>query len=160
MNLLLRPYHVLSKYPHLVASDILVWDAFVLKFPSLFDLVTYDLHVGVGLHPSESVAPRLQQMWTTITQKRIDAITTAGTNLFVIEVKDRPGLPALGQVLGYVALIQDLPLAGYNIIPLIVASVIEPDIETAAEFYGVRYYDLSDNHNTLVDDHGNLLNFG
>ncbi len=93
-NLHLLPFKPLAKYPHLVGSDIPVWDTFVRKFPDLFDLVTYDLHVGVGLAPIDSVGDRLQNMWTTLTQKRIDAVATSDHQTFVIEVKERPGLPA------------------------------------------------------------------
>lgn len=136
----------------------MVWDTFVRKYPDLFDLVSYDLHVGVGLMPLDSVSNRLQGMWTTLTQKRIDVIAISGRQMYVIEVKDRPGLPALGQILGYVALMQDIVPPGHSLIPLIIANVIEPDIETAAAFYAVRYYDLSDSHNTIFDSAGRLLN--
>ncbi len=157
MHLNLQPYRPLTKYPHLVASDIPVWDTFVRRFPDLFDGVTYDLHVGVGLQPGEDVAPHLQRMWTGLTQKRIDVLAAVEDLLFVIEVKDRPGLAALGQVLGYVALLSDLPHPGQRLIPLIVAAVIEPDVETAIDFYGVRFYDLSDDHNNLIDADGTLI---
>lgn len=155
--MLLLPLKPLTKYPHLVGSDIQVWDTFVRRFPDLFELVSYDLHVGVGLPPQDSVSDRIQKMWTTITQKRIDVIAIAGDLLFVIEIKHRPGLAALGQVLGYFALLQDYTPSNLRLVPLIVASVIEPDIESAAAYWKILYYDLSDDHNTLVDSSGSLL---
>lgn len=57
-------------------------------------------------------------------------------------------------MLGYAELYKPLNTDNQVIIPALVAGVIEPDIETFCRAYGVRFYDLSDDHHFMADSTG------
>lgn len=139
------------KYPHLAGSDIAIWDAFIQIFHPHFTGLTYDLHVGKGLEPDKDAPYPMQMLWTHLTQKRIDVLGFRKNSLWVIEVKDRPTVAALGQVLGYTVLLAHELDPCPNLIPCLVSSVIEPDIETCCRDLHINFYDLSDGHGLLTD---------
>lgn len=145
------PSKPLAKYPHLTGSDIPVWDAFIDIFQTYFDGFTYDYHVGQGLSPDKDASYPLQQMWIHLTQKRIDVLGFRTKSLWVIEVKDRPTVAALGQVIGYTLLLAKEQGNCPPLIPCLVSSIIEPDIETCCRELHINFYDLSDGHGLLTD---------
>ena len=145
------PNTPLPKYPHLVGSDIPIWDSWVRTHGQLFSGFDYDVHVGQGLEPDKDHSFELQQMWIGLTQKRIDVVGYRPGEVWLIEVKDRPTTAAIGQCLSYKILYEvDFgPLTPP--IPCLVAGAIEADIETVLLNFGVRFWDLSDDHHWLVD---------
>ena len=146
------PSEPLSKYTHLTGSDIPVWDAFIRIFHPFFQGFTYDHHVGQGLSPDKDAPYPLQRMWTHLTQKRIDVLGFRSNSLWVIEVKDRPTVAAIGQVIGYTILLAKQLDPCPPLIPCIVSSIIEPDIETCCRDLHINFYDLSDGHGHLTDN--------
>lgn len=152
------PNTPLAKYPHLAGSDISVWDAWIRLFGPLFQGFDYDYHVGQGLEPDKDAPYPLQAMWTQLTQKRIDVLGYRSKSLWVIEVKDRPGIAAIGQVVGYSILLARELHPCPPLIPCLVSSVIEPDIETCCRSLGINFYDLGDGHCRLIDSlSGNIF---
>jgi len=143
----------LRKYPHLVASDILIWDVWIRLYGHHFEGFSYDIHVGEGLAPDKRAPYPIQQMWTTLTQKRIDVVGFRPTELWLIEVKDRATVATLGQILSYLHLfnIQYRPVRLTR--PVIIAGSIEPDIETILSHYCITWYDLSDGRFSFPDPH-------
>lgn len=148
------PSQPLAKYPHLAGSDIPVWDAFIRLFEGAFDSVDYDTRVGVGLIPPDYYPEKDRNMWVSLTKKRIDVVGFRPGESWVIEVKKRPNLAAVGQTLGGAVLFEPQNPEGSTIIPTLVAATIEPDIETFCRAHGVRFFDLSDGHHFFDDSKG------
>lgn len=147
----ISPSKQLVKYPHLTGSDVPIWDAFIQMFHPYFQGLTYDHHVGQGLAPDKDAPYPLQQMWIRLTQKRIDVLGFRRSSLWVIEVKDRPTVAALGQVIGYTILLARELQPCPPLVPCLVSSIIEPDIETCCRGLHINFYDLSDGHGLLSD---------
>ena len=95
------PNTPLPKYPHLVGSDIAIWDSWVRTHGHYFQGFDYDVHVGQGLEPDKDQDYPLQQMWIGLTQKRIDVVGYRPGEIWLIEVKDRPTVAVIGQCLSY-----------------------------------------------------------
>lgn len=145
------PNTPLPKYPHLAGSDIPTWDRWVSSFGQHFLGFDYDTHVGKGLAPGKNQPYPLQVMWTKLTQKRIDVLGYRKNSLWVIEVKSRPTVAALGQVIGYTILLALELDPCPPLVPCIISDVIEPDIETCCKALNINFYDLSDGHGYLRD---------
>ncbi len=145
------PNTPLPKYPHLVGSDIPIWDSWIRTHGHYFQGFDYDVHVGQGLEPDKDHSFQLQEMWVSLTQKRIDVVGYRPGEVWLIEVKDRPTTAAVGQALSYQILYQADYSPAAPPIPCIIAGSIEPDIETVLVHFGVRFWDLSDDHHWLVD---------
>lgn len=148
------PSTPLPKYPHLVGSDVPVWDAWIRDHGSYFSGIDYDIHVGQGLEPDKDHTYQLQMMWVSLTQKRIDVVGYRPGEVWLIEVKDRPTVAVIGQCLSY----QILYGIDFNPpsppIPCLIAGSIEADIETVLQHFSIRYWDLSDDHHWMVDHSG------
>lgn len=148
------PSTPLAKYPHLVGSDIEIWDQWIRLYGHNFTGMDYDVHVGQGLEPDPDSPYPNQVMWTHITQKRIDVLAYRPTSTWLIEVKDRPTVAAIGQVISYSILYQADFTPSLPIIPCLIAGIIEPDIEALCRALDIRFYDLSDDHHWLSDPRG------
>ncbi len=153
------PNTPLPKYPHLAGSDIPTWDAWIHRFGQHFTGFDYDIHVGQGLPASIDNPVAMATMWSALTQKRIDVVGYRSDSIWLIEVKDRPTLGAIGQALSYPILYRIDANPALPIIPCLISRVIEPDIETVAIHYGIRFYDLSDDHHFMTLPGGRNLFF-
>jgi len=152
------PNTPLPKYPHLVGSDIPVWNSWIRAHGNLFSGFDYDVHVGQGLVPDKDSPYPMQAMWISLTRKRIDVVGYRPGETWLIEVKDRPTVAVIGQCLSY----QILYRADYSPaappIPCLIAGSIEADIETVLTHFDIRYWDLSDGHHWMVDHSGHPIN--
>ncbi|MBA7569123.1 hypothetical protein ES708_10861 [subsurface metagenome] len=148
------PSTPLPKYPHLVGSDVPVWDSWIRTHGHYFSGIDYDIHVGQGLEPDKDQSYQLQQMWVSLTRKRIDVVGYRPGEIWLIEVKDRPTVAVIGQCLSYQILYGIDFSPATPPIPCLVAGSIEADIETVLVYFGIRYWDLSDDHHWMVDHAG------
>lgn len=94
-------YEKRYRYPHMLKEDIEVWERFLLKFPKRFETVDYDFRVGKGAVIPAGNETQWKRMVTMLSQKRIDVLAWVDDKPTIIEVKNRVGLSAMGQVLGY-----------------------------------------------------------
>jgi hypothetical protein len=117
------------KYNHMKAGEIEIWDRFLALAPlgQGWDW-HYDVKVGDGVHLGDYEQAWVKDMAKALTQRRIDALGTRGNQLAIVEVKERAGLGAVGQLLGYRRLLLgDRPDAS-NALLLVVASIKGNDI--------------------------------
>ncbi len=92
---------VMPTYPHMLAEDTEVWSKY-LKNPLVpFHKVWYDVHVGAGIPLSADASDMDRRIAAGISRKRIDVVAAVGGGFWVIEVKPRANMVALGQVLTY-----------------------------------------------------------
>ena len=124
-------------YPQLSPREVVILKAWLKDHEREYDAFDYNVHVGAGLDPGPTYtdAERAQVKYNS--QKRIDAVARKGNQATIIEVKDRAGTTALGELLTYVYLYrrehreQPLPLL------LLVSNVLQPDMADALLYYGV-----------------------
>lgn len=136
------PSTKLAKYPHLLASDIPIWERFLDLHSGDFSGFDYDVRVGEGIEPPTGTEPNIRKMAIDLTQKRIDAVGYQTGAIWIIEVKERPGVGAIGQILSYTVLYQQQFNPVLDIIPCIVADIIEPDIRTVLNKHSVTWFEV------------------
>ncbi|MBA7522558.1 hypothetical protein ES705_14677 [subsurface metagenome] len=132
-------YEIKLKYPHLLGEDKGVWERFILKYPDRFDTVDYDIHVGSGIETPGEPESKPAEQWQELTRKRIDVIGWKNNNATIIEVKKRVGLPALGQILGYLFLYRREHPNIHLFSPLIVCSQIDRDDSDVLRHHGIYF---------------------
>lgn len=140
------PNTPLPHYPHLVGTDVPIWDSWIRTHGQYFSGFDYDVHVGQGLEPNKDSPYPMQAMWISLTRKRIDVVGYRPGEVWLIEVKDRPTVAVIGQCLSYKLLYDTDYHPATPPIPCLVAGSIEPDIETVLIHFGIRFWDLSDGH--------------
>lgn len=93
-------YKKLDKYPHFMPYHIGIWEKFISNNPGFFERVDYDIKVGTGMKlPPEAEEPYKSDL-IELSKKRIDVIGYKKNVIYIIEIKPRAGLQAIGQALG------------------------------------------------------------
>ena len=90
-----------ATYPALLTDEAAVWRGWLAKHESEWDRFDYNVRVGPGFDPGEGVDPAIRKQAIYSSKKRIDALAWRGSQALIVEVKDRAGLSAVGQILGY-----------------------------------------------------------
>jgi len=124
-------------YPHMLPTDVPVWELFLDRNPNLFDRIYYDVRVG-GVYPGPEFGDeKMRYMFWQNTAKRLDALGEMKDELWIIEVADTPGLRAIGQLQTYIALWYEDPKILKPTKQVLVCRSIDADLERSLAFYGV-----------------------
>lgn len=145
------PYKKLASYPRLRPEDVIVWEKFIRMFPTKPWVIDYDVKVGLGRLPRETLETKYQKDWRDLTRKRIDVVAWATSDIFLIEVKPHAGLSAFGQALGYSELWQDLHDDGRRVHPTIICLSTDPDTARVALAAGVEIISLEKPTSSIRD---------
>ncbi len=116
-------------FPQLSPAEVDILKAWLRVHEKDFDRFHFNVRVGKGLDPGPTYddATRAQSMFNT--KKRIDAVAYKGAQAVVVEVKDRAGTTALGELLTYETLyVADHPNENAPML-LLVANTLQPDMQ-------------------------------
>lgn len=94
-------YGLLPWYPHMSATDSVIWERYIRAYPKAFDRVSYDVAVGAGAEFDVTAGGILGPGIKKLYQRRIDVLGEKDSRLWIVEVKDRASTSAIGQILGY-----------------------------------------------------------
>jgi hypothetical protein len=92
------------KYPGMLPREIIIMRNWLKLHEAEYDRFAFNIRIGAGHDPGPVHEDNIRQMAIQNTQKRIDAVAYSGTGVTLIEVKDRAGFSAVGQLVGYDAL--------------------------------------------------------
>lgn len=130
-----------GKYPHMLKEDYPVWESYLNRFPTLFERIYYDVLVGGVIDTNPATTQKEKDMFFANTAKRIDALGETKDELWLIEVAQRPGLRATGQLMTYLALWHQDPAINKPLIAVLVCDTVDEDVRKAIEFYGMHVRD-------------------
>ena len=116
------------KYPHMVKQEIAIWKRFIKAYGDQFMSYKYDIHVGKGLDHLPGYTRKEQEMAIRLTQKRIDVVAVSEHKVYIIEIKERAGMSAIGQLITYKILFEKRYGEGIIKGLIIVAEGMEPDM--------------------------------
>ncbi len=131
------PPTIRNRYPHLIASDIEIWNRFLHSAASHYQAVAYDVHVGHGEKPLTNVKPEIAYDMKTLTQKRIDAVLTTPEKIYIVEIKKHAGSWAVGQALVNDFLFRQTFTPPLPTVPMIVTDKPQPDIADVCRNYAI-----------------------
>lgn len=92
---------VMPTYPHMLAEDTVVWTKYLQSPLVPIKELWYDVHVGAGISMPADASDMEKRIAAGISRKRIDVVAAVGGGLWIIEVKPRANMVALGQVISY-----------------------------------------------------------
>lgn len=95
---------VMPHYPHMLLEDRRIWTEFLKSKVVEITEVWYDVHVGKSVPLPLGSSDMEQRISDGLTRKRIDVVCHVGDSYWVVEIKPRASMTALGQVLTYVRL--------------------------------------------------------
>jgi hypothetical protein len=129
-------------FTHMGPGDKAIWTKYLLAGGAQFAPFTYDLRVGDGADLGPNPNQLQRSIAAALTRKRIDVLYYRDGNPIIVEVKQRAGLTAIGQLLGYQRLfMRDNPSSPMPILVL-VTDVLQPDMVDTLIEYGIAYYEV------------------
>lgn len=90
-----------QKYTHLLPQEVRIWDRFLANPPWDIISVVYDLHVGRGAPIDPAWPEFMVRQVQAVTRKRMDAVVRVPEATYIVEIKPRAGMSALGQLIAY-----------------------------------------------------------
>jgi hypothetical protein len=90
-----------ASYPGLNSISVDLWRKFLKYYQSDFTNYNYNVHVGQGIQAPAYLTPDEAALWKQLTQKRIDVTAERMHETWIFEIVERPGLAAVGQLIGY-----------------------------------------------------------
>lgn len=127
------------QFPALLPAEIAVRRAWLRLHQTEYDRFEYNVRVGPGFDPGPGLHPNDRQMAIDNTRKRIDALAWQGSNPTIIEVKDRAGLSAIGQLMGYIVHWKIEHPNQINPKALLVANRLAPGVQEVLQAHGVMF---------------------
>lgn len=90
-----------ASYPGLITSSVDLWRKWLKYYGDMFTNYQYNVRVGQGIQAPAYLTPEEAAQWKMLTQKRIDVVAERFDETWIFEVAERPGLAAVGQLIGY-----------------------------------------------------------
>ena len=131
---------MVAKYAHMKEYEAQIWDRFLRVMPWSPVRVTYDLRLGVGTVLPPETPEWVRRMAYSLSTKRVDAVVETRHEVYICEVKQRAGMSALGQLLGYEALYVSQFKPRRSVVLVLICEVVEPDMESVYGQYGIQTY--------------------
>lgn len=129
---------VLPRYPHFGQEDRLVWDRWLTSQANCTIGVDYDVRVGPGLPVDPTAPASMQRDWLLITQLRIDAVVYFPDRTWIVEIKPRLLVSALGQLLAYGYYWSRQFGGQYPMTLVAMVGQTDPQLQPVLESYGIR----------------------
>lgn len=124
------------RFGALLPREALILKTWLQQHGSEYTRIDTDVRVGPGQDPGPTFSDAQRQLWTKLTQHRIDAILYDTGGAVIVEVKDRADAQAIGQLILYGKLWQEEnPKASAPRLLLLAASSqvgLEPALKTGS----------------------------
>ena len=126
------------RYPGMRAPESVIWHTWHTSNTMHFDVVNYNVPVGEAVIPEPSHSPEVQAMSILNSRRKIDVVYRVGTELTIVEVKERAQFGTIGQLLGYqhVWMAEHPGQSAPNM--LLLTNRLSPGVLSAAGRYGIR----------------------
>ncbi len=92
------------RFPGLLPREVLVLKAWLRLHEAEYTRFDYNIRLGQGTDPGPTWPEDVRKQAIVNSQKRVDAVAYQSDQPTLIEVKDRAGYSAVGQITGYDAL--------------------------------------------------------
>ena len=134
------PFEKLERYPHLSPQETKIWNRFIEKNPKIFEAVIYDARVGEGRDYSDYPEDKIREDMEHLSKKRIDVVGFIGDDIYVIEIRPKANLSAIGNAWGLAELFRDVASVDKVIIPAILTDEKLPDMEAVCSRMAVKLF--------------------
>lgn len=133
----LVPVSFRGAYPHMAKLDAAVWTRFLDAWSGDFLGFYYDVALGGSIIEGLPLTEAEALGWQYNTALKIDAVGLTESQAWVIEVRPRATVSALGSALCYSLVMERDQVTELALLPVIVCESIQPDVAWACERVGV-----------------------
>ncbi len=127
---------------HMAMLDKAIWIRYLEQGGTQFAPFEYDIRVGDGVNmPPTSTAYDIRAA-KALTTKRIDVVCSLPFEIRIIEVKQRAGLAAIGQLIGYADLYQKTYAPQLPLMKWLVTDELQPDMANLLDQNGIHFVEV------------------
>jgi len=131
-------------YPHMSKHDAVIWERFLQQYAPRIAGVAYDVALG-GVVIDEALGdPASRLGWQYTTALKVDAVALLDRECWVIEVRPRANVAAIGSALCYVQMAKRDGFTSRPLVPVVVTDSTTPDIRYCAEQLGVMLLEVGE----------------
>ncbi len=131
-----------AKYKHMMPEDRAIWERFLRDGRYLPHWVWYDVRVGSAVPVGDDLPGWMRDFSESASRKRIDVVGLIGLDYWVIEVKPRAGMLALGQAIFYSLAFMEEHRHEGQVIPAIVTDICDEDVRSVFDLVGVLVFEV------------------
>lgn len=128
------------KYKHMLSDEAELWTRFLKAEEVEFLELHYDVHVGTLPDLPADTSPEMAKLAESIYRKRIDVVMETEEEIWIIEVKPRAGMSALGQLLTYEILFRREFAPEKDTHLAVVCERLEQDAEDLLTLHGIDIF--------------------
>lgn len=129
-----------AKYPHMKQHEGEIWERFLKRIPWTPVTIKYDVRLGEGVPVAPETPEWVARMAWALSTKRVDVMVETRNEWIIVEVKQRAGLSAVGQLLGYLSLFVRQFRPAKSIRMVLVCERVAPDMGPILSEYGIETY--------------------
>lgn len=133
-----------KQFPHLLAHEIRLWERFLADKELLYLKFEYDVHVGELSQEQKRLVGEWRKGAEAVFLKRIDVVGFQPDRITIFEVKPHAGLGALGQIIGYLDLYQDMFDPIEELVGAIVTQFLDVNMRALFTERGIEIYEFAD----------------
>lgn len=127
------------RFAHLLEVDVAVWERFLTLHKDAYNLLEYDIRVGLGRDPGPQYPKNIRNMALDLSYRRIDCVAHTDRAIVVIEITHSAGFKALGQIYAYPILYTLTFQPNFPVHQLLVCGSLQSDIKPVIETLGIPY---------------------
>jgi len=128
-----------ASFPQILMNEVAIFKRWLLLHQAEYTRFDYNETVGLGQDPGPTVPDNYRQMAIRNSQRRIDAVGYKDLQPTIIEIKDRIGLSAVGQLLAYRTLYAQKYTAAPPAKMLVVGAAMGPDVIPILNEHAIAY---------------------
>ena len=132
-------YGPLVHYPHLAAKEVVLWDRFIKNFPDYAEEADYDVTCGEKDVLASDVPEYSRKDWEYLRSWKIDVVVIKGGGLYVIEVRPRAGLGAIGEILSKATMFQEEHPEIPEVEPVLITDEERPNVRELCATHDIAY---------------------
>jgi len=121
----------------MLTEDNSVWSKFLKTDSHRLKEVWYDVKVGLPVFLGVGASDLERRIAAGVTRKRIDVVCSVAGGFWVVEIKPRASMLAIGQVISYVRLFAIEYRVSGQVIPVIVCDSYDEDLVDEFDELGV-----------------------
>lgn len=122
----------------MLSEDAEVWTAFLAWGEYPLEGVWYDVRVGEGIPVADTASDLEQRIGKAVGQKRIDVVCMVRGVLWVVELKPRLNMMAVGQVVTYAELFVVEYRPAVEVWPAVICFEVDADMVRTLETLGIK----------------------
>ena len=133
------PFTKLAHYPHLAAKELPIWERFMEFYPDFAERADYDITCGDKPAVPPGTPEHTERDWNYLNAWKIDVVAYRGGVTYVIEVRPRAGLGAIGETLSKAIMYQQSQPLTAEVEPMLITDVERPNMRALCAEHDIGY---------------------